>query len=68
MTDTPRNPPLRGLRERRIFRRLNQQDLAEVIGVTQSHYRQFEVGNVRLDVHRAKLLADVLSCSIEELL
>lgn len=67
MPEEPRNPPLRGLRERRIFRRLNQQHLAEVIGVTQSHYRQFEVGNVRLDVHRALLLARVLNCSIEEL-
>jgi len=68
MTDAPRNPPLRGLKVRREFRRINQQQLADVIGVQQSHYRQFEIGNVRLDVHRALMLARVLSCSIEELL
>jgi len=68
MAKETRNPPLAGLRERRLFRRLNQQDLADTIGVNQSHYRQFEAGGVRLDVHRAKKLADALDCAIEDLL
>jgi transcriptional regulator with XRE-family HTH domain len=63
-----RCPPLAGLRERRLFRRLTQVELAGTIGVNQSHYRQIETGGVRLDVHRAKMLADKLGCSIEELL
>jgi transcriptional regulator with XRE-family HTH domain len=62
------NQPLSGLRERRVFRRITQTDLAALIGVNQSHYRQIERGDVRLDVHRAKLLADRLECSIEDLL
>lgn len=68
MADKQRGPALGGLRERRIFRGLTQQELADVIGVNQSHYRQFETGGVRLDVHRAKLLADRLECRIEGLL
>lgn len=68
MTDEPRNPPLRGLRVRRVFRRLTQQELADLISINQSHYRQFESGHVRLDVRRAKVLADYLSCKIEDLL
>lgn len=64
----PKNPPLDGLRERRMFRGITQADMADTIGVNQSHYRQFEAGGVRLDVHRALLLAKRLGCTIEELL
>lgn len=60
--------PLWGLRDRREFRHITQTEMGVVIGVNQSHYRQIEVGIVRLDVHRAKLLADRLGCSIDELL
>lgn len=67
MAGTP-NPPLEGLRERRIFHRLTQADMGVVIDVNQPHYRQIETGGVRLDVHRAKLLADRLGCTIEDLL
>lgn len=63
-----RGPPLNGLREKRKFRGLTQQAAADVIGVTQSHYRQFEIGTVRLDVQRAKKLAGWLGCTIDELL
>jgi hypothetical protein len=38
------------------------------IDVNQSHYRQMETGGVRIDVHRAKKLAEKLDCSIDELL
>jgi transcriptional regulator with XRE-family HTH domain len=68
MTRETRGPALDGLRERRLFRNITQVECAELIGVTQSHYRQFETGNVRLDVHRAKKLADLLECRIEDLL
>lgn len=68
MPTEPKNPPLVGLRERRLFRRLTQQDMADEIGVTQSHYRQFEAGGVRLDLQRAKTLATVLECTIEDLM
>jgi transcriptional regulator with XRE-family HTH domain len=64
----PSNPPLNGLRERRIFRGLNQKEAGAIIGVGQSHYRQFETGHVRLDIQRAKLLADKFDCTMEELL
>lgn len=60
--------PLNGLREKRIFRGLTQAEGARIIGVDQSHYRKFETGQVRLDLVRAKKLADWLGCSIEELL
>jgi DNA-binding XRE family transcriptional regulator len=64
----PPNPPLNGLRERRIFRHLNQADAGRIVGAGQSHYRQFESGHVRLDIHRAKKLADAFDCTIEDLL
>lgn len=63
-----RSEPLLGLREKRIFRNITQGDMGHVIGVTQSHYRQFEEGIIRLDVQRAKKLARALECSIDELL
>jgi transcriptional regulator with XRE-family HTH domain len=68
MAREAKSPPLLGLRERRLFRHLTQQELAEEIDVNQSHYRQMETGGVRLDVHRAKKLAEKLDCSIDELL
>jgi transcriptional regulator with XRE-family HTH domain len=68
MSTAPANPPLNGLRERRVFRGLNQKQAGDLIGVGQSHYRQFETGHVRLDIQRAKKLADAFDCTIEELL
>lgn len=68
MAREAKSPPLLGLRERRLFRSITQQELADEIGVNQSHYRQMETGGVRLDVHRAKKLALKLDCSIDELL
>lgn len=59
---------LNGLIARREFRGLRQHQLADVIGVTQSHYNKLESGHVRLDVHRADKLARFLECTIEELL
>lgn len=58
---------LRGLKERRTFRRHSQGEAGAVIGVNQSHYRRIETGQVRLDIDRAKKLADWLECSIEDL-
>ena len=65
---TTTNEPLNGLTEKRKFRNMTQADAGEIIGVSQSHYRQFETGKVRLDVRRAKLLADAFGCTIDELL
>ena len=62
------NEPLRGLTERREFRNMTQREAGEIIGVTQSHYRQFEIGMVRLDIYRAAKLAEALDCHIEDLL
>ena len=62
------NPPLRGLEMRREFYNLTQAELAKVIGCSQSQINKFESGTVRLDVHRAQLLAKRLDCTIEELL
>lgn len=61
-------PPLKGLLSRREFRGMTQVDAGKAIGVTQSHYRQIELGNVRLDIYRAKILADLFDCHIEDLL
>lgn len=63
-----RAPPLLGLREKRLFRGWTQADMGQLIGVTQSHYRQFEEGIIRLDVQRAHKLAQAMTCSIDELL
>jgi transcriptional regulator with XRE-family HTH domain len=60
--------PLKGLHARREFRGLTQDAMGAMIAVSQSHYRRFETGEVRLDIHRAKTLADALGCSIEELM
>lgn len=64
----PQNPPLEGLKERRTFRQITQAEMGAVIDVNQPHYRQIETGGVRLDVHRALLLATHLDCTIEDLL
>jgi len=68
MSSKQRSAPLKGLKERRLFRGLTQKDLGAVVGLTQSHYRQIEEGVIRLDIHRAKLFADYLECPIEGLL
>jgi transcriptional regulator with XRE-family HTH domain len=61
------NPPLIGLQNRREFRNLTQAALADGI-CSQSQLNKFEKGAVRLDVHRAKRIAERLGCSIDELL
>jgi DNA-binding XRE family transcriptional regulator len=62
------NAPLKGLEARREFRGMSQKAAGEIIGVTQSHYRQIEVGMVRLDIYRAAKLAEAFDCHIEDLL
>lgn len=62
------NAPLKGLEARREFRNMTQREAGAIIGVTQSHYRQFEIGKVRLDIYRAHLLAKAFECHIEDLL
>lgn len=53
---------------RREFHNLTQAQMATVANVSQSQYQKFEKGGVRLDVHRAKLFAIRLNCSIDDLL
>jgi transcriptional regulator with XRE-family HTH domain len=62
------SPPLLGLEMRREFHNLTQAQMATVANVSQSQYQKFEKGGVRLDVHRAKLFAIRLNCSIDDLL
>jgi DNA-binding XRE family transcriptional regulator len=62
------NPPLKGLMLRREQSTFVQADLAKAIGATQSHYHKIERGAVRLDVYRARILADMLGCRIDDLL
>lgn len=61
------SPPLRGLQSRREFRNMTQAALADGI-CSQSQLNKFEKGAVRLDVYRAKLIAERLDCTIDELL
>lgn len=68
MAQPQRAKPLSGLREKRLFRNITQKDMGALIGATQSHYRQFEEGIIRLDVHRAQTLARFMQCTIDELL
>ncbi len=62
-----RSKPLWGLRKRREAAGMTQAQIGAIIGVNQSHYRQFESGGVRLDITRAKALASWLECKIEDL-
>lgn len=62
------SPPLSGLLARREFAQLTQQNLATLLGCTQSQYNKFEKGLVRLDIYRADKLARHLKCRIEDLL
>ena len=62
------SPELKGLRLRREQSDYRQHQLADAIGVSQSHYRKFEAGAVRLDIYRAKTLADMFGCRIDDLL
>ncbi len=62
------NAPLRGLLLRREQSDFTQVDLGKAIGCTQSHYRKFESGVVRLDLQRAAILAKMLGCRIDDLL
>jgi len=42
--------------------------MGAAIGVTKSHYGKFESGALRLDVRRAKTLADKLGIQMESML
>lgn len=60
--------PLTGLKAMRRKHGFTQAALANIIDVNQSQYLKLETGAVRLDVHRAKLLAVYLGCAIDDLL
>lgn len=60
--------PLAGLKAARLERGHSQQAAGDRIGVTKSHMGKIETGGARLDVHRAKVLADWLGVPMEALL
>lgn len=60
--------PLAGLKAARLERGLSGEAMGAAIGVTKSHYGKLESGAVRLDIHRAKVLADKLGVTMESLL
>jgi transcriptional regulator with XRE-family HTH domain len=59
---------LKGMRRLRRERELSGEVMGAAIGVNKSHYGKLESGKVRLDIHRAKILADKLGVQIEALL
>lgn len=60
--------PLLGLRDRRIKASISSDDAAALIGLSnRAHYHKIEKGIVRLDICRARVLAEALGCSIENL-
>ncbi|WP_243455983.1 helix-turn-helix transcriptional regulator [Sphingosinicella sp. BN140058] len=60
--------PLRGLRALRIEASLTLENVGALLDVNRAHYRKFETGAVRLDINRAKILADYFGVPIEGLL
>lgn len=60
--------PLAGLKAARLERGLSGEAMGAAIGVTKSHYGKIESGGLRLDVRRAKVLADKLGIQMESLL
>jgi DNA-binding XRE family transcriptional regulator len=46
---------------------MNQAELGALIGVNKSHASKLELGQVRLDIVRARVLAQRFACPIESL-
>lgn len=43
-------------------------EMGKVIGVSPSHYRKMEIGQSVLSLERAAVLAEILGCTMEDLL
>lgn len=55
------------LKELRTQRNFKQTDLAEKIGVTRQVVSYYELGTVKPSLDKAKKLADIFGCSIEDI-
>lgn len=55
------------LKELRTQRNFKQIDLAEKIGVTRQVVSYYELGVVKPSLDKAKKLADIFNCSIEDI-
>lgn len=56
------------IKEKRIALKLTQQELAQMLGVTQGAIAQWEKGLSFPTAKRMKMLAKILKCKIEDLL
>ncbi len=55
------------LREKRKARKFTQKYIAECLGITQQAYWLIENGQRRITLERAKKLAEIFGCTIDEL-
>lgn len=55
------------LKEKRDGKGLSQQYVAEYLGITQQSYSLIENGHRRLSLDKAKKLAEIFGCTIDEL-
>ena len=56
------------IRELREQNRYSQRDIADYLGLTQTSYREIEIGNTKLTIDRLFELAEVLKVSPEDIL
>jgi DNA-binding XRE family transcriptional regulator len=64
---TTSRPPLSGLTERRKAAGISQKDAGQWNGVTKQNQAHWETGRTPLDIHRARVIASHLGCSLEHL-
>lgn len=62
------NPPLPGLRAARIAAGVSMADLGAAIGVNKSHMSKIELGQTRLDLGKAAILARALGITIDSMM
>lgn len=56
------------LKEIRIKRRLTQQNMADLLSISKQAYGQIENERYKINIHMLAKLADILSCTTDELL
>ena len=55
------------LRELRVEKKYRQIDLAKKIGVTRQAFSCYELGIAKPSLDKAKMIADIFDCSVEEI-
>jgi transcriptional regulator with XRE-family HTH domain len=55
------------LKELREAKNVPQREIAELLDITDRHYRQYEAGHVDLAASKLIILADYFDCSIDYL-